>query len=629
MKTRTLLLIAGFACIFSNHVIAQAPVLGSAEGFVLFTGTGAITNTGISHITGNVGTNSGAITDFGNVNGVMHTTDAATLLCKADLQLAYEQINSAVQTNVHAPALGNETLNAGVYDISGNTTLSNDLTLDAQNNPDAVFIFRMSAPFSATASSRIILINGALACRVFWKVEGAVNIASLATIRGTIIANNGAIDLASGVTLDGRALSTTGAITLNNTMAKVPSGCSGVVLAGPMAPFLASTACYVLFSGNGAMTNAGTSFATGDIGTNVGITGGFAPLNVTGKIHPIPDVSTAQCASDLLTVYNYLNLLPHDIELLFPAQFGNDLVLTPHTYLLNAATSFNGNLYLNAEQNTDAIFVIKINGALSTGTFSSVILMNGAQAKNVYWKVDGATTINDFSVFKGTLISNNAAISINTGVNLQGRALTTNGAFSTAAINANIPGLAACSLLPLRLLKFTGNRQGYDALLNWKTSGESNTSAFDIEQSTDGTNFNIAGTVTAAGSSSGEKDYAFRVKNIGLSNDILFYRLNMKDNDARSSYSNVVKVVFPGKTSLQVSPNPVSQTITLSIASKKAETAYIQMIDVAGRVVFSTNKKLLAGTNSLQENVQSFAPGLYTIKITATQAFENQQFIKN
>ena len=68
---------------------AQAPPLGSAAGFVLFSTAGAVSNTGITHLTGNVGTNSGSSTGFGNVNGVMHDGDGTSAQCAADLLTAY------------------------------------------------------------------------------------------------------------------------------------------------------------------------------------------------------------------------------------------------------------------------------------------------------------------------------------------------------------------------------------------------------------------------------------------------------------------------------------------------------------------------------------------------------------
>lgn len=424
-------------------IVAQAPPLGTAADFVLFSTVGAVSNSGISQLTGNIGTNSGSITGFGNVDGVMHENDGASAQCAADLLTAYNQLNNTVPTFFPAPLLGNgQILNEGVYSISGAATLNLDLTLDAQGNTNAFFIFQIQGAFSANASSIIHLINGAMACNVFWKVEGLVSVASGTIIKGTVIANNAAINLGTGVILEGRALSTAGAVTVDGVLAYTPIGCGSPVLTGPVAPELASSACYALFSSDGPVTNTGLTYATGDIGTNTGLTTGYDPLLVTGTIHPIPDISTAQCAADLLNVYTSLNALPYDIELLYPAQFGNSLVLTPHTYLLNAATDLTGTLYLNAQGNANAVFVIQINGALSTDTYSKVILNEGAQAKNVYWKVEGALTINDYSGFSGTIVCNNGAINLNTGVTLDGRALTTIGILTTNAISAvatNLP----------------------------------------------------------------------------------------------------------------------------------------------------------------------------------------------
>jgi hypothetical protein len=452
MKTQLLKVPAAIFFLFIPFLmLAQAPPLGTAAGFVLFSSIGAVTNSGISHITGNVGTNSGSSTGFGNVNGVMHDNDGASAQCTADLLIAYNQLNSTVPNYFPASLLGNgQILNAGVYYRSDETTLNLDLYLDAQGNADAVFIFQIQGAFSTFANSKIKLINGAQACNVFWKVEGLVSMASGTTMRGTIIANNAAINMNTGDTLEGRAMSTTGAVTADGILAYTPIGCGSPVLMGPNAPMLASTECYALFSSNGPVSNDGITYVTGDIGTNVGLTTGFDPLLVTGTIHPIPDISTAQCAADLGNVYSYLNLLPYDIELLYPAQFGNNLVLTPHTYLLNAATVFTDTLYLNAQGNADAVFVIQMNGALSTSTYSKVILINDAQAKNVFWKIEGAVSINNYSVFRGTIVCNNGALgALNTGVTLDGRALTTTGALTTTVITATMPpGCISTTIFP-------------------------------------------------------------------------------------------------------------------------------------------------------------------------------------
>lgn len=439
MKLRFLVTAALLLALPELHY-GQAPNLGTAADFELFTGVGAITNTGISHITGHVGSNSGSSTGFGNVNGVMHDGDPASIACAADLLIAYGQLNATVPTFFPAPLLGNgQILNAGVYSIAGPATLNNVLTLDGQGNPAAVFIFQVQGSFSAAAGAKVNMVNGALACNVFWKIEGLVSLAADVTMRGTIIANNAAINMNSGDTLEGRALSTNGAITLDGVLAYMPIGCGSPYLTGPNAPIQGATECYTIFSANGPVTNVGVTTVIGDIGSNNGTTTGFNPLFVTGMIHPVPDGSTALCATDLMTEYNYLNSLPYDIELLYPAQFGNNLVLTPHTYLMNGAVTFTDSLFLNAQGNPNAVFVIQVNGAFATSTYSKVILINGTLPQNVFWKVDGAVTINDNSIFNGTIVCNNGAMNINPGTVMNGRVLTTTGALGTSAITAIMP----------------------------------------------------------------------------------------------------------------------------------------------------------------------------------------------
>jgi len=429
-----------------STILAQAPNLGTAANFVLFSTNGAVSNTGITHLTGNVGTNNGSSTAFGNVNGVMNDQNAVSAKCASDLLIAYNQLNATVPTFFPSTLLGNgQVLSPGVYSVSGKTSLNLNLTLNAKGDANAVFIFKIQGAFSANANSKVKLINGAQACNVFWKVEGVVSMATGSTMRGTIIANNAAINMNTGDTLEGRALSTTGAITVNGVFAYTPIGCGSPYLTGPAAPVLGTAGCYALFSANGSVSNVGITYATGDIGTNKGTTTGFNSSYVTGKVHLKPDASTAQCAVDLATAYNSINALPYDIELLYPAQFGNNLELTPHTYRLNGAATFTNTLFLNARGNANAVFVIQINGALSTSTYSKVVLMNGAQSKNVYWKVEGAVNINNYSVFRGTIICNNGALgAIKTGVVIDGRALTTAGALTVTAATVDAPVPSNC-----------------------------------------------------------------------------------------------------------------------------------------------------------------------------------------
>ncbi len=442
-KSLLISLTAAFLLLMSNFSFGQAPTLGTTTDFVLFTSNGAVSNTGTSHLTGNVGTNAGSSTAFGNVNGVMHDQDGASAQASTDLLLAYNELDTTTSNFAHAVLLGNgDTLIAGVYALPAASSMNGILYLDAKGNSNAIFIFQIAGSFSTNPASRVNLINGALACHVYWKIEGLVEMAAGTSMKGTIIVNNAAINMHTGSSLEGRALTTNGAITIDGILAYTPIGCGSPVLSGPAAPALGTTECYAILSSAGAVTNTGVTNVTGDVGTNVGSTVGYDPLLVIGAIHPIPDLSTAAAAADLLTVYNYLNTLSYDIELLYPAQFGNSLVLTPHTYLMGGAAQLTDTVFLNAQGVADAVFVIQINGALSTGTYANVVLMNGAKAKNVFWKIEGAASIMDYSNFVGTVVCNNGAVgALSTGVILNGRLLVNVGALTTAAATVVVPTL--------------------------------------------------------------------------------------------------------------------------------------------------------------------------------------------
>lgn len=228
MKKHLLLITVTTALLTTPFVnFAQAPFLGTAENFVLFTVNGALTNNGMSQITGDIGTNNGTVTGFSDVTGSIHVADAVTAQASADLLNAYNQLNAAVPTAYPDAVLGHgQILGAGIYAMAGAAYLNLTLTLDAQGNPDAVFIFSIGGSFTTAAASQVILINGAKSCNVFWKIEGPASFAVDTYFKGTIIANNGEIIIGAGVQLEGRALSTKGPISTYMTTAYFNNNCN-------------------------------------------------------------------------------------------------------------------------------------------------------------------------------------------------------------------------------------------------------------------------------------------------------------------------------------------------------------------------------------------------------------------
>ncbi len=452
----TLLIAIGLLCIPKvNFGQAVAPTLGTAANFAIFSSAGAVTSSSsllyLTHVTGNIGSQPASTSGFGNVDGVLYQGGTTFGTGTTDVQATYAQLNGLTPTNALATPFGaGVVLVEGVYAISSASQLTGDLILDAQGDADAVFIFQLGGAFNTAANTKVKLVNGALACNVFWKVEGAVTMAAGTSMKGTIIANNDFISMAANDTLEGRALSLNGAVSMNQTVVYLPKGCNSPVLTGPIAPTLGSSECYGIFTSDGPVTDDGASRVVGDIGTNGpgDLTIGYNPLFVTGTIHPIADASTAQCATDVGVAYSYVNTLAEDIILLRPDLFGHDLVLTPHTYRMNGAVTFTDSVFLNGEGNPDAVFIIKVYGAFNTNVGSKVVLTNGTQAKNVYWMINGAVDININSIFNGSFISA-GAIDLQTGVRMNGRAFTTVGAINTYAIITTLPSGSAGAAGPI------------------------------------------------------------------------------------------------------------------------------------------------------------------------------------
>lgn len=188
-------------------------------------------------------------------------------------------------------------------------------------------------------------------------------------------------------------------------------------------PTLGTASSFVMFTASGAFSNDGESFVIGDVGTNVGAFNAFPPGTVVGQIH-VADPVSATAATDVDVAYSYLaNLTCGQV---IGTTLGNGQVLSPDVYCMGAATVLNGDLILDGGGDSDALFIFKIDGALSTSTFANVILLNTSPC-NVYWQVNGAFILGDSSNFVGTLLVN-GAISLLQSSTLIGRGLSRGGA---------------------------------------------------------------------------------------------------------------------------------------------------------------------------------------------------------
>jgi hypothetical protein len=207
------------------------------------------------------------------------------------------------------------------------------------------------------------------------------------------------------------------------------------------APDLGAASSFTVFTGAGAFTNDGASLITGDIGTDVGLFTGFPPGVVIGDIH-VADTESAAAA--IAVTDAYADLAGLTCGQVIGTTLGNDQILTPDIYCLGAASTLNGDLILDGEDDPDALFIFKIDGALSTSTISNVVLVNGASLCNVWWQINGAFDLGEGSVFRGNVLTN-GAISLLEGAALYGRVLATVGAVDlhNNVVSIGLPPVAA------------------------------------------------------------------------------------------------------------------------------------------------------------------------------------------
>jgi hypothetical protein len=494
MKTKLLLVISMFILfVHPDFGYGQVPNLRTVSNFILFTSNGAMTNTGAT-VTGggSIGTDIGGITGFIGDMQTEHIQDTETKQCSIDLHELYEEIDEIPTTrvidDVDLPL--RDTYTAGVYKVGKAVTLGTTLTLDAQNNPDALFIFKITGAFSAAAGRRILLINGALPKNVYFNIDGAISFGAAALMKGTFISKSGAIDFATEATLEGRALTLTGAVSLYhnlvmNVFTQVPfyiltqpdishstgsltilnpkaikmtysidgkdysnttgiftmihPGCYsvtakdslGCISAGStikIIPFinLGINSEFAIFTTTGDILNTGDST---QVTGNVGNKTGdinFGKGKVCGQIHS-GDTISGKASLDLIDLNN--NLTNNASDSTISTTFGYGQVLCPRVYSLGAALVLTGELTLDAQGDPNALFIFKIGGAFKTAPNSKIILKNGASMCNIYWQVVGAITIEENSDFRGNIVCTGAII-LEDSSSLHGRALSIAGAIT-------------------------------------------------------------------------------------------------------------------------------------------------------------------------------------------------------
>ncbi len=199
------------------------------------------------------------------------------------------------------------------------------------------------------------------------------------------------------------------------------------VTSGQTMPELGATSGFALFTAGGAFNEFGTSSTvTGDVSTNAGAFAAFPPGTLNGNKFLPGSAVAVQAATDVALAYSSLNQGGAVISTVL-----DGLTLTPGVYNTGAASSLSadGVLTLNGQGNPEAIFIIRIGGALATGSNSTILLTNSASLSKVFWQIGGQFDLGINSIFRGTVIAS-GAINLLESSTLYGRGLTTAGAIS-------------------------------------------------------------------------------------------------------------------------------------------------------------------------------------------------------
>jgi len=219
-----------------------APPLGTAQSYAVLAGS-TVTNTGPSVIVGDLGVSPGsAVTGFppGLVSGgAIHAADAAALSAQSALTTAYNSAaGQSCTLDLTGQDLGGQVLTPGVYCFSSSAQLTGALTLNAQGNPNALFIFKIGSTLTTASNSSVLVINGGSSCNVFWQVGSSATLGTTTAFAGNILALT-SITLTTGANVSGRILARNGAVTLdsNSIAGCVQAGnCPVITLSPPTLP---------------------------------------------------------------------------------------------------------------------------------------------------------------------------------------------------------------------------------------------------------------------------------------------------------------------------------------------------------------------------------------------------------
>lgn len=195
---------------------------GTESTYGILAGT-TVTNTGPSQISGTAGSDIGVspgsaiATGISIGTGIRHSNDAAAIAAKVAQSVTNTLLGDDTGLITVPSELGGTTLIPGAYEATAGLNITGTLTLDAGGFSEKIFVFKTPSTLVTATSSRVVLINGAQACNVYWQVGSSATLGSYSKFVGQIYAAT-SITANTRAAIRGQLLPYTGAVTLQSNI---------------------------------------------------------------------------------------------------------------------------------------------------------------------------------------------------------------------------------------------------------------------------------------------------------------------------------------------------------------------------------------------------------------------------